>query len=623
MTVHNFEPLYHELLSERRFLGAALDLVDEGIIVCDEGGNTTYLNRAARELFGLSSGLPAGEFAIADSTVFAGDSQTPLEAEAMPLQRTLREGSIERVDLVVHKGAGEPRKVLADGRTLRGDDGALIGAVVTLRDITHIERLTAESLDYEARFWGAFKNASIGVAMVRPDGRLIEVNEALCTILGYSEHELRTLSFQDITHHEDLDDSIGFLHRLLSKEVDSVGFEKRYLHKKGHTVWADVWVSSVEDSRGDIRYFITQIVDTTERRRILEALETSERNFRSIFDSQPSAVLYTDARGRILESNPAVNHLLGYDPRELIGRNLWVLYDRAAEDDLLAEVRARSARKASPWERVCDLIRKNGKTLPCAVTGSGLRDASGEVIGYVWLVRDLSAQRRAEEELAETYERLANSREQERLHLARELHDSSVQDLIAIGYRLATLQRAAGRDDEQLFDTLAEVRNDVVEVVKQLRSVISELRPADLEEFGFAEALEGYVARLERGLDGRMPAVHLDIDASVDDLPSPMTLCLFRAAQEALSNTVKHAEASQVQLRLLRLEGEVVLVIEDDGKGFDIPDDLRDLTRDDHFGLAGIAERVELMRGILTLRSQHGRGTELSVTLRLTEEEDV
>ena len=158
-------------------------------------------------------------------------------------------------------------------------------------------------------------------------------------------------------------------------------------------------------------------------------------------------------------------------------------------------------------------------------------------------------------------------------------------------------------------------RRDVLGVVAELRDVIGELRPPGLAEFGLQAALEGYLAQLRREAGDRLPAIALDIDSQVIDLTEPLALTLFRVAQEALRNALRHSGASEITFGLRRSVDDLVLVVRDDGSGFRMPARLNDLTDAGHFGLAGLAERVDQADGQLTVTSAPGAGTTIAVRL--------
>ena len=119
-------------------------------------------------------------------------------------------------------------------------------------------------------FPSAFASAAVGMALVAPDGRWLQVNRSLCDIVGYSEQELLTKTFQDITHPDDLETDLGYVRQMLAGEIRTYQMEKRYFHKQGHVVWILFSVSLVRDSNGEPLYFISQIQNITERKRAEE-----------------------------------------------------------------------------------------------------------------------------------------------------------------------------------------------------------------------------------------------------------------------------------------------------------------------------------------------------------------
>ncbi len=188
-------------------------------------------------------------------------------------------------------------------------------------DISDRKRAEDELRISEARFASAFEYAPIGVALVAPEGRWIKVNRALCELLGYTHEELQAKTFQDVTHPDDLQADLNYVRQILASEIPSYRREKRYLHKSGRVVWVWLSVSLLRDSEGQPLYFISQILDITERKRAEEELKLAEERFAKAFQSNPLGFIISRARdGRILEVNEAFLHMMGYGREELIGK---------------------------------------------------------------------------------------------------------------------------------------------------------------------------------------------------------------------------------------------------------------------------------------------------------------
>ncbi|HEU4971949.1 MAG TPA: GAF domain-containing protein [Gaiellaceae bacterium] len=197
--------------------------------------------------------------------------------------------------------------------------------------------------------------------------------------------------------------------------------------------------------------------------------------------------------------------------------------------------------------------------------------------------------------------RVVEAQELERARLARELHDETGQALTSILLGLKSLEdRAAGEDDRA---AVAELRELVVSTLQDVRRLAVELRPAALDDFGLVPAVE----RL-RDIVAEQGAISVDVQSELSDarLPADTETALYRIAQEAFTNVLKHAAASRVTLRLTRRDDTVTLVVHDDGKGFDPAS-----VRDGSLGLVGMGERVALLGGRLTIESSEGAGTML------------
>jgi signal transduction histidine kinase len=209
-----------------------------------------------------------------------------------------------------------------------------------------------------------------------------------------------------------------------------------------------------------------------------------------------------------------------------------------------------------------------------------------------------------------TEERLRQSlrtTERERARWARELHDSILQGL---GSRRVMLSSALkSRDPERLAAAVEEALGDMVRDIDELRGLITELRPATLDQLGLVAALEDLAERTEHGAGFKL-TTDLEIDA--ERLDPELESVVYRLAQEALNNIAKHADAGSVGLQVRGAENRLDVLVSDDGKGFDPEADRGG------FGLDGMRERVELVGGELQIESNSGSGTRVMASLPLS-----
>ncbi|GIK38528.1 MAG: ABC transporter [Chloroflexota bacterium] len=228
------------------------------------------------------------------------------------------------------------------------------------------------------------------------------------------------------------------------------------------------------------------------------------------------------------------------------------------------------------------------------------------------LATQVNALDRANLALQDAQRRLLTEREQERKHLAREIHDQVIQDLLSINYRLEDV----GADEvvtELLQDEIADIRDSIRMLVDDLRRICGNLRPPTIDSLGLGAALRSYT----RDWSERTGiAVNLELDPNLGRLPEPTELSIFRIVQEGLSNIRKHAQASAVQICLKHTSPRTLLIaLADDGQGLNHRFDLAHLSASGHYGLLGISERVTLLGGRLKLQNQAGGGLLLEVEI--------
>jgi len=208
---------------------------------------------------------------------------------------------------------------------------------------------------------------------------------------------------------------------------------------------------------------------------------------------------------------------------------------------------------------------------------------------------------------------VTQGQEEERARLARELHDGPVQALIALGQRVEMAQHRIERNDAAAARELLEAaRASAVDVVDDLRRIIGALRPAYLEDLGFAPALE---MLLHGAAVHAMAEIRLDVAPDLPRLSPAVELAAYRIVQEALNNALQHAGASIISVTVACAGDELHLSVGDDGAGFEPVERLDLYTRQGHFGLVGLHERVRQLGGRLRLDAAPGQGTTLHAWL--------
>jgi two-component system cell cycle sensor histidine kinase/response regulator CckA len=291
--------------SEQRFR-ALFEGASEGVFQSTPGGQYRLANPALAKMLGYAS----SQELIAGVTDIGRQLNVDLGVRAEFQRRIAEQGEVQNFEFQACRKDGATIWLSENAHAVRDASGAVLYYEGILQNITERKRAEEAMRESEERFSGAFEHAPIGVALVSPDGRYLKVNRVLCDLVGYSEAELLTRTFQDITHPEDLEVDLENVRRVIAAEIRSYQMEKRYIHARGHLVTVLLNVSLVRDGQGQPRYFISQVQDITERKR-LEG---------QVFQSQKLETVGKLAGGIAHEFNSILTAIIGQS--ELLLNNL-------------------------------------------------------------------------------------------------------------------------------------------------------------------------------------------------------------------------------------------------------------------------------------------------------------
>ena len=253
------EDLEHALAMER--LALATKIAKVGVWDYDVVNNNLVWDDNMFELYGLRREDFSGVFEAWEASVHPDDKNRGQEEVAQALAGE-REFNTE---FRIVKPNGDIRHIKAMATVKRDTKGNPLTMIGTNWDITELKETQLQLQRSQESFRGAFENSSIGMALVGLDGKWIEVNKSLCNSIGYTNDELMGLTFQDITHPEDLEKDLTLLQEVIKGKRETYQIDKRYYHKKGHIVYVLLTVTAVYDIQGQLSHFISQIVDISSR----------------------------------------------------------------------------------------------------------------------------------------------------------------------------------------------------------------------------------------------------------------------------------------------------------------------------------------------------------------------
>jgi len=282
---------------------------------------------------------------------------------------------------------------------LHDDSGELTGYLGTCSDTVVSPTVDRALGEAEERFANAFEEAPIGMALVGLDGSFLRVNRALPEIVGRNAEELLALTFQDITHPDDLEADLSLVRQVIAGELRSYRMEKRYVRADGEQVWVLLSVSLVRDDAGEPLYFVSQIEDVTERRRNEDALREAEDRFRSAFDEAPIGMAMNAVDGRFLRVNRALCEITGYSRDQLEAtdyRSITHPDDLARNEKGIGEV---LAGHTSHYRTEKRYIHADGHVVPVDLSSTVVRDGDGAPLHVLTQVQDITERKRFEGQL--------------------------------------------------------------------------------------------------------------------------------------------------------------------------------------------------------------------------------
>lgn len=349
-------------------------------------------------------------------------------------------------------------------------------------------------------------------------------------------------------------------------------------------------------------------VDITERKQTELRLRESEARFRAIFENAGIGIALVGLDGIPVTCNPALEQLLGYSSAELQKMHFGEFThpeDLARDLSLYQELMSGKRRRYEVEKRY---VRKDGETIWGRLVVSAVRDASGQVVFGIGMVEDITARKRAEEELLSLSDKLINTQEQERSRIARELHDGLGQQVAALSISVASMKRQVPEHVTAAREQMTRLQQRIASISEGVRRISHELHPAVLELAGIVPALRSYCNQFS---SGNGVEVALQAEGDFDNIPADAALCLYRVTQEALQNVAKHSGAKEARVELRHDGATVLLTVADRGRGFDADAP----APREGLGLVSMKERARLLNGSLKVSSSPGEGATLEVSI--------
>ena len=575
----------------------------EGIFQSTPEGNYLIANPALAHMHGFDS---PEELIRSRKDISREVYVEPAQREAF--KRALEaHGSVYGFEHQTVRKDGRKIWISVNAHAVRDHAGKIVYYEGTAQDITE-RKLAEEALrESEERYRDLVENSHELICTHDLDGKILSVNRAARRLFGYEWDEfVGNMNIRDILAPKIRDRFDDYMKQILNEGgtrgtmlVQTRTGEYRLLEYYNSLRTEGVAAPIV---RGIAR-------DITEERRAERALRESEERYRELFENSKDAFYVHDMNGVYVSVNRAAEKLSGYRREEIIGKHFSEFMTPEHARNVHRHLMKLDAAGETTYE--VEFINRKGRQVPVEIF-SRLIFEGGVPVAVHGCVRDISERKKAQEAARNYSRRVIEAQEAERRRISRELHDQVGQILTAVKMNLHALQQTCSEPE-----TLMSIDDNlkvIDEAVDQVRDLSVDLRPLLLDDFGLVVALRWYLERQTRntGVPAKFVSGSLDED---DRFSSELETACFRIAQEGVTNIVRHARATRISVRLERVLSDLILLITDDGAGFDARTLRAGSGGTATLGLRGMEERAQAVGGTITIDSAPALGTEICARL--------
>ncbi|HEY2973459.1 MAG TPA: PAS domain-containing protein [Pyrinomonadaceae bacterium] len=596
--------------SEQRFRQIAENIHEVFWLTTTDSSKTLYISPAYEAVWGRSC-----ESLYQDPHSFIAAIHPEDDARVTELLGRDRDRDFE-IEYRVVRPDGSIRWIWDRAFPIKDESGRFYRIAGIAEDITERKHAEDALRRSEDRIRLIIDTIPIMAWSVRPDGAVDFVNQRSLDYTGLSlEEEIEGPT--SIIHPEDLPGVMeNWLANMAAGEPSED--EMRLRRADGEYRWFLVRTAPLRDEQGNLVKWYGISIDIEDRKRAEEKLKQSESQLAEAqrlahvgswdYDLATNSVTWSDELYRIFGIQPGKMKVAG-DAMPFI---------HPEDRDLVFHTVTSSIKSKEPYSFYYRVLRTDGDERIVHSRGFIVSDENGNPIRVVGATQDVTELKRAEEKLKATSEqlralsaRLQSAREEEGNRIAREIHDELGGALTSLKWDLESFDKAISESRDQaqlqvLQEKLESMMKLIDSIISAVRRISSELRPSVLDDLGLAEAIE-WQARQFQTRTGII--CHCDCAVENLHLNQEQSTAVFRIFQEALTNILRHAQATRVEVAIREEAGEFVLTVSDNGRG---------ITKDDRarlqsLGLLGMRERAHLVGGEIELTGVEGRGTVVTV----------
>ena len=564
----------------------------DAVVILDKEGRVLQVNAYAEKLFGLS---------------LANKSQV------VNINNIFNNYEINQ-DFTDHETSyisnGE-KKILSLSQMAIIHKDIELGRILIARDITERKRSEEALRESEEKYRWLFENVPDGIYLSIPDGKLVDANETLVRMLGYNSKE--ELLAADIANELYLNPSERtFWIQKLEVNGKLHNIELYLKRKDGSPLIVRERAHLLADKRG-ILYYEGTLTDITGLKEAEKAQRSSEIRFHSVWENSVEGMRLTDKNGNIIAVNEAFCKMIEMKAQDIVEQPLTVTYrENKNKESMLRNYRARFKERSIQAHLEQKLILPSGKSVYLDGSHTFVDIENGNAL-LLSVFRDVTEFKTVEnklrisrEELRALSANLQSAREEERTHIAREIHDELGQVLTAVKMDISLLSDSISdsknAESRNIVLELKSIDRLIDDLINKVRNIATELRPDVLDHLGLVSAIDWQINEFMKRNKIKC-TFHYTVKHV--DLSNEQTTAIFRILQEALTNIVRHSSATEVNVDLIKGENYLILQVKDNGIGIS----QEQLNNIKSIGVIGMRERTLILGGEIAIEGNSEDGT--------------
>jgi signal transduction histidine kinase len=612
----------HSNASDQHEFSSIFDILDDAVIIVNRDGIYNYLNSAAVRILGFNpiNRDLNGVFRLLNVRFSDGAA---MSFGDNPLSRALHGEIVNAMRILFTDVDGKIHNVSACASPVY-QKGIISGAVLVLHDLNESFRLLDENKNQSKLLEQVILNVPVGIAIYQGPDIGFTITNSTFIHLTYTKDASDPHSDAEIWP-DIIDQLLPFIDQVFNTGETYRGTDMPFQIRREQAMESAYFsfvLTPQFTATGKTDSVLVVIQETTAQVAIRIELADEQARLKAIINNAPEAILVADHQGRIIMANPVAEQLLEQSIPYYASYSSHIALGICFPDGTPYDPRQLPLTRSALDGEICSnleisFLLQDGCFRPILINTAPIYNRSGSITGAIGIFQDITRRKEAEQERRrsaahmEVHRYLNEHREKERLEIAHEIHDGPLQELIALSYQLDDI--LGNTTNTAVREKLESMKASVQKQVHELRFFCNELRPPALAPFGLEKAIRSSAETVKQ----LHPDLLIKLDLMHDGklFSENLRMALFRIYKEMLNNTIRHAQAHQIEIRFSFDDHLVHLELQDDGRGFEVPDDWLKLARQGHLGLVGIQERVESIGGSVEFISSAGKGTRVKTSV--------